>query len=219
MYPVNLLLDNKPCLVLGGGAVALQKIRGLLAAGSDVTVLSPALCPALSRLWALKKFNWLPKTYTPGDEKGVFLLICATDDPLINETAAYSAQKHGILVNVVDQPAQSNWTSPSVIRKGDLQVTISTNGKSPAFARWLRQRWEKELTPAYAQWLDALAEVRTCTKYALTTPALRQEFWREALSDEIMDEALSGNSKEAQKQLLEKLDAFLKEKGESHEGE
>lgn len=219
MYPVNLLLDDKPCLVLGGGKVALQKVRGLLAAKAAVTVLSPILCPALSRLWALKQLQWLPKTYTLGDEKGYFLLLCATDDSLINETAAASALKHGLLVNVVDRPEQSNWTSPSVIRQGDLQVTISTNGQSPAFARWLRKRWQKELTPVYKEWLKALAEVRLCTKYALKTAQLRQEFWRQALTDELMAEALSGNIESAQKHLLDKLDVFLREKRESHDGQ
>ena len=219
MYPINLVLDDKPCLVLGGGAVALQKVHGLLAANGAVTVIAPTLCPELMKLSALKQLTWLPKAYVPGDEKGFFLLICATDDPNLNETAAHRAQAKGLLVNVVDKPAQSTWTSPSVIRQGDLQVTISTNGKSPALARYLRQHWEKELTPEYGTWLDALAEVRQASQYALKTPKLRQEFWRTALTEDIMEEALAGQFELAQRQLLEKLDIFLKEKGELRETE
>lgn len=218
MYPVNILLDHKPVLVLGGGNVALQKVKGLLAAQAAVTIISPILCPELMHLSALKQLEWLPKEYTPGDEKGYFLLICATDNLLVNERAAFRAQKKRMLVNVVDKPQLSNWTAPSVIRQGDLLVTISTNGKSPALSRYLRQQWEKQLTSEYAEWLDALAEVRTCAQYTLTTAELRQAFWRTALSQEIMDLALSGHIETAQKILLEKLDLFIKDHGEQHEG-
>ncbi len=219
MYPVNILLDHKPVLVLGGGTVALQKVKSLLAAQAAVTLIAPTLCPELMHLSALKQLEWLPKEYTPGDEKGYFLLICATDDQDVNERAAHRAQKRRMLVNVVDKPQLSNWTSPSVIRQGDLVVTISTNGKSPALSRYLRQQWEKQLTPEYAKWLDALAEVRTCAQYALTSPELRQAYWRTALSQKLMDLALSGHIDTAQKILLEKLDLFIKDKGERHESE
>lgn len=216
MYPVNLVLEHKPVLVLGGGPIALQKVKGLLEAKGDVTVIAPALCTELLHLSSLKQLTWLPKEYIPGDERGFFLLVCATDDQKVNERAAHRAMKKNMLVNVVDQPRLSNWTAPSVIRQGDLLVTISTNGKSPALSRYLRQQWEKQLTPEYAQWLDALAEVRTCAQYALTTAKLRQAFWRTALSQDLMDLALSGHIAVAQKILLEKLDLFLKDNGEKH---
>ena len=145
MYPINLILDDKECLILGGGAVAAQKAKGLLDAGAVITVLSPSLCPSLQELADQGDITWLKKLYEDGDESPFYLIICASGDNEANSACAAAALSQHKLVNVCDAPSESNWTTPSVVRRGDILCSVSSNGKSPAFTRWLRHHLEQEI--------------------------------------------------------------------------
>lgn len=217
MYPVNLLLDDKDCLVLGGGAVACQKVGGLLAGRARVTIVAPTACPELKDLAAAGTIRWLKRPYEFGDEAGYLLIICASSDHKANKACAKAALDRGQLVNVCDEPALSNWAAPSVVRRGDLLYTIATNGKSPALSRWLRRQLEEDITPAYGQWLDRLASIRTTVREALPDSHARQEFWRTALTDEIMEDAIGGQMAAAEDALRQRLAQWPARKEDIHD--
>ena len=206
MYPINLILDDKECLILGGGAVAAQKAKGLLDAGAVITVLSPSLCPSLQELADQGDITWLKKLYEDGDESPFYLIICASGDNEANSACAAAALSQHKLVNVCDAPSESNWTTPSVVRRG----------KSPAFTRWLRHHLEQEITPAWSQWLDRLAVIRAEVRSQIPSSKDRQAFWRSSLTDELMEQALSGRMEEAEQVLWQKLAFWLIGKGGPH---
>lgn len=216
MYPINLILDDKQCLILGGGPVAAQKAQGLLEAGAAITVLSPSLCPSLQELADRGAVTWLKKLYEDGDESSFYLIICASGDSETNSACAEAALGQHKLVNVCDAPSESNWITPSVIRRGDIVCSVSSNGKSPAFTRWMRQHLERQITPAWNQWLDRLAIIRNEVRSQISSSRDRQEFWRSALTDELMEQALGGQMEEAEQVLWQKLALWLIGKGGSH---
>lgn len=159
-YPVFLDLKERPCVVIGGGRVAERKVKTLLKAGARVKVISPQLTAPLARLKEQKRISHLARPYRQSDLRGAFLAIGATDDRSINERIFREAAAVRIPVNVVDDPAHSSFIVPSVVKKKDLLVAISTSGKSPALARVLRQKLEKEIGPEYEGFLKLLGRVR-----------------------------------------------------------
>lgn len=159
-YPIFLDVTDKPCIVVGGGSVAERKVSSLLNAGAKVLVISPKLTPALKRLANKKHISHRPHPYKTGDLKGAFLAYSATNDPLVNKAVFKEAKKHGIPLNVVDVPDLCNFIVPSVVERGDLLIAISTSGKSPAMAKKIRGKLEKEFGREYAVFLDIMGKVR-----------------------------------------------------------
>ena len=201
MYPTNLILDNKPCAIIGGGGVALQKIRSLLEAAAIVTVIAPAVIPEIRQLYLDGQIQWQKKNYESGDVAAFDLIICAADDPEVNKLASQEAKNHHILVNVCDEPALCTFTSPAVMHQGDLTITISTNGKSPALAAWLKHQLAQDYGPIYHQWLQHLARLRQEVRQALPTSQERQIFWRSVLTDEVMELVRQKKLEEAEAQI------------------
>jgi len=159
-YPVLLDLKNRLCVVIGGGRVAERKVKTLLKADGRIKVISPQLTAPLARLKEQKRISHLSRTYQKGDLRGAFLAVGATGDRTINERISREAAEGQIPVNVVDDPAHSSFIVPSIVKKKDLLVAISTSGKSPALARVLRQKLEKEIGPEYEGFLKLLGRVR-----------------------------------------------------------
>ena len=203
MYPINLDLTGQACLVLGGGSVAERKVRRLLDEGAVVTVIAPALTPALQILAEEHQLSWQRRTYQPGDETTFFLIICATDDEAVSQAVSAAAKAQGKLLNVCDVPDLCNFTLPSIVRQGDLQLTISTNGKAPAFSRWIRKRLEQHFDERYDRWMAELAAIRKEGQALLATSRDRQAFWRQALTDDVMD-LVENNEIDAASSLLRK---------------
>ena len=203
MYPINLDLTGQACLVLGGGSVAERKVRRLLDEGAVVTVIAPALTPALQILAEEHQLSWQRRTYQPGDETTFFLIICATDDEAVSQAVSVAAKAQGKLLNVCDVPDLCNFTLPSIVRQGDLQLTISTNGKAPAFSRWLRKHLEQHFDERYGRWMAELAAIRKEGQALLATSRARQAFWRQALTDDVMD-LVENNEIDAASSLLRK---------------
>lgn len=203
MYPINLDLTGQACLVLGGGSVAERKVRRLLDEGAVVTVIAPALTPALQILAEEHQLSWQRRTYQPGDETTFFLIICATDDEAVSQAVSAAAKAQGKLLNVCDVPDLCNFTLPSIVRQGDLQLTISTNGKAPAFSRWLRKHLEQHFDERYGRWMAELAAIRKEGQALLATSRDRQAFWRQALTDDVMD-LVENNEIDAASSLLRK---------------
>jgi precorrin-2 dehydrogenase / sirohydrochlorin ferrochelatase len=195
-YPVNLVLDGRPCLVVGGGKVALRKVEGLLACGGRVTVVAPRLNPELR---VLNDVMIEERPWRPDDLDGMWLVIAATDDPAVNRAVYDAGQRAGVWVNGADDPANCSFTLPSVVRRGDLQVTVSTGGRSPALATWLRRRLEGEIGPEYAVLLDLLATERDGLKAAgVSTEGLD---WRSALDSDMLDLIRTGDLVHARERL------------------
>ena len=203
MYPINLDLTGQACLVLGGGSVAERKVRRLLDEGAVVTVIAPALTPALQILAEEHQLSWQRRTYQPGDETTFFLIICATDDEAVSQDVSAAAKAQGKLLNVCDVPDLCNFTLPSIVRQGDLQLTISTNVKAPAFSRWLRKHLEQHFDERYGRWMAELAAIRKEGQALLATSRARQAFWRQALTDDVMD-LVENNEIDAASSLLRK---------------
>ncbi len=160
-YPISLIgLETRRCVVIGGGAVAARKVAGLLTAHAAVTVISPQLVPELEQRAAAGEVQVVRRAYQPGDLEGAALVIAATDDPAVNRAVWEEASRRGCLINVVDDPACSNFIVPAVVRRGEITVAVSTGGASPALARRLRERLAATIGPEYGILADLLAELR-----------------------------------------------------------
>jgi precorrin-2 dehydrogenase / sirohydrochlorin ferrochelatase len=195
-YPVNLVLDGRSCLVVGGGRIALRKVEGLLACGARVTVVAPDVDPALH---GLPGVTVVERAWQPDDLQGMWLVIAATDDPAVNGAVYAEGQRSGVWVNGADDPANCSFTLPSVVRRGDLQVTVSTGGRSPALATWLRRRLEGEIGPEYAVLLDLLATEREGLKAAgRSTEGLD---WQSALDSDMLGLIRNGDLAHARERL------------------
>ncbi|MGE5508822.1 MAG: bifunctional precorrin-2 dehydrogenase/sirohydrochlorin ferrochelatase [Chitinophagales bacterium] len=159
-YPVMLDLAGADCLVVGGGRVAERKVEGLLAAGARVTVVAPRVTDELAALAQAGRIQHARRPYAAGEVAGFRLVICATDDARLNAEVAAEARRKGLLVNVVDCAPESNFIVPAVLRRGDLVISVSTGGASPAQARRIRERMEQEFGPEWGPYLGLLEELR-----------------------------------------------------------
>jgi precorrin-2 dehydrogenase/sirohydrochlorin ferrochelatase len=154
-------IQNRNCLVVGGGAVGTRKARKLLECGAKVTVVSPAMSEKMHDLAASAVSLTLKhRAYRPEDLAGMFLVIGASDDEDLNRKISSDAERQHILCNIADRPEVCNFILPSIIERGDLVITISTSGKSPALAKKLRRGLEKQFGAAYADYLRLMGAVR-----------------------------------------------------------
>jgi len=159
-YPVFLQLEDRPALVVGGGAVASRKVETLLAYGASVYVVSKAFTPALQGLIHEGRVTSLGERFEEKHLDGMFLVIAATDDETLNHEVSEQARSRRLLVNAVDQPADCTFIVPSIVRRGDLLIAISTSGKSPAFAKRLRKALEVQYGDAYGTFLELMGRIR-----------------------------------------------------------
>jgi precorrin-2 dehydrogenase/sirohydrochlorin ferrochelatase len=166
-YPVGLVgLDGRQTIVIGGGHIALRKAKGLLDAGARVILISPSVIPELEDLSHTQALSWEQRCYQNGDLEGAFIVIAATNNPQVNQEIWEEAQQEGCLINVVDDPAHCNFIIPAQVRHGDFSVAISTGGASPALARRLRERLERQFGPEYGDLTALLGELRPVLKAA-----------------------------------------------------
>jgi precorrin-2 dehydrogenase / sirohydrochlorin ferrochelatase len=163
-YPAFLRIHKKKCVVVGGGRVALRKIRMLLDCGGEVKVVSSTFHSNLLRLAEKKAIRLIRRDYKPGDLTGAAMVIAATDRQEINRSVAEEAKRVGALANVVDDPEPSSFILPSYFRRGGLTLAVSTGGKSPALARKIKTELQKDFGKEYAALLLLIAEVRSSLK-------------------------------------------------------
>jgi len=159
-YPILVDLQGKKALVVGGGEVALRKIGTLLHYGAFVQVVARELTAELEQLRSGKRIMFLGREFSEAYLEGAFLVIAATDDAFLNRRVSQEAQKKGLLVNAVDQPADCNFIVPSVLTRGDLLIAVSTSGKSPAFARKVRVELERHFGEEYGFFLTLMGNLR-----------------------------------------------------------
>ncbi len=170
LFPAFLKLVNRRVLVVGGGAIAAQKIPGLLEAGARVHVVSPKLSPALVEWVRDRQIDWSPKPFESSDLNGAFLVIAATSLRDLNAAVFAAADRRHILCNSVDDIEHCHFYYGSMVRRGDLQIAISTNGKSPALAQRLRKELEEQFGPEYESWLEWLGAARETLRAQSTDP-------------------------------------------------
>ena len=170
LFPAFLKLHSRRVLVVGGGAIAAQKIPGLLEAGAHVHVVSPKLAPQLAEWVRNRQIDWSPKPFEPSDLSGAFLVIAATSLRDLNESVFREADRRNILCNAVDDIDHCHFYYGSIVQRGDLQIAISTNGKSPALAQRLRKELEEQFGPEYECWLDWLGAARETLRAQSTDP-------------------------------------------------
>lgn len=159
-YPVYVDIKDKPCAVIGGGEVAERKVLSLIEAGANVTVISPKTTKTIKELASTGRVTVYKRKYKKGDLKGTFLTVSATDSKEVNGAVFEEATELNILVNVVDDPPHCNFIVPSVVKRGDLTIAISTAGKSPYLAKTIRIELEKKYGVEYGPFVDILGAVR-----------------------------------------------------------
>jgi precorrin-2 dehydrogenase/sirohydrochlorin ferrochelatase len=153
-------LDGRRCLVIGGGTVAEAKIESLLAADASVHVVAPGATLKV-REWARDaRITWSAREYDADDLAGVFLAIAATNSPALHDEIYTEAQRRGVLCNAVDEPQRCDFYFPAVVRRGELQIAISTGGLSPALAQRLRKELEQQFGPEWEAWVAQLGRSR-----------------------------------------------------------
>jgi precorrin-2 dehydrogenase/sirohydrochlorin ferrochelatase len=161
LFPIFLKLTARPCLVVGGGNLAESKIESLRAAEAAVTVIAPWASPAIEALAAAGEVAWHRRPYQPGDvAPGTFLVVTATDVPEVNRAVYLEATSKSILCNAVDDPPYCDFYFPSLVKRGDLQIAISTAGASPALAQRLRKELNAALPLDLGAWLEDLGNLR-----------------------------------------------------------
>ncbi len=160
LLPIFLKLDGQPGLLVGAGNVALEKINSLLITGLRLRVIAPEAKPEIQQLARENRLEWIQRSFDAADLEGNFVAIAATNDPEVNATVYREAVRRGILVNSVDDPPHCDFYFGSVVRRGDLQIAISTAGESPAVAQRLRREIDARLSADIGPWLKNLGEFR-----------------------------------------------------------
>ena len=186
-YPVYLQLRDQPCVVIGGGKIAEGKVDGLLAGDAQVKLISPELTPHLQQLVTENKIEYIAREYQPGDLTGAFMVICATDKAEINRQVWEEGSANRQLVNVVDDTPRCNFIAPSILRKGDLTIAISTAGHAPVVAVRLKERLDREIGPEYERFLKLAAQLRGPIAKHIPDFETRKAVWYELIDSGILD--------------------------------
>jgi len=160
LMPIFVKLEGRLVVVIGGGRIAEEKITILLKSRAHVRVISPSITPSIAQRVRNLEIAWLPKDYEAGDLEGAYTVIAATSDVAVNAQVFEEAEARGILCNAVDDPQHCHFYYGALVQRGDLQIAISTNGKSPALAQRLRKELEAQFGPEYEAWVEWLGAAR-----------------------------------------------------------
>jgi precorrin-2 dehydrogenase/sirohydrochlorin ferrochelatase len=173
-FPMFVKLEGRSCLVVGAGTIGEGKISSLLEAGASVCVVSPGATARVREWFSSGAIKWLPRKFKQEDLDAKFLVIAATPSAKVNAVVFEEARKRNVLCNSVDDPPHCDFFYAAIVRRGDLQIAISTNGKSPALAQRLRKRFERQFGPEYADKINRLGEARERLFRAPIEPAQRR---------------------------------------------
>ncbi len=160
LFPMFMKLEGRSCLVVGAGAVGEPKIGSLIAAGASIRVVAPQATAAVAEWAQAGAITWEARAFNRADLDGTFMVIAATKSSDLNAAIFHEARQRNILCNVVDDPEHCDFYYPAVVRRGDFQLAISTNGQSPALAQRIRRELEIQFGPEYGEWLEELGRIR-----------------------------------------------------------
>lgn len=200
-YPIMLNIKNQEVVVVGGGTIAYRKIRGLLQAGANITVISPEIEERIETLRRERRIDWRKKEFESADITSALIVIAATNSNVVNELVAFATMKHQ-LVNVVDNPELSNFHVPAKLTRGDLTISVATGGASPTLAKVIRDELSSVYDDSYAEYLAFLAEVREKVRNSPLDRATKMQYLKEVTN------VTYRHSIEAQTDFLEIIDGF-----------
>ncbi|GAX62008.1 siroheme synthetase CysG [Candidatus Scalindua japonica] len=183
-YPIHLDVRGKKCVIIGGGKVAYRKACKLKESGADVVVISPEVC---SEMAGEEGLILIKKEYEKGIIDGALLVIAATDNEAVNKKVTLDAEKRGIMINVVDYPERCSFVVPSTIERGDLCISISTGGASPAVAKRIREELEAVFGKEYEEYLDLLTKMRSLAMSTVEDGAKRRKILQRLAKKDIFD--------------------------------
>jgi len=184
LFPIFVKLQGRLVVLVGAGEIAAQKMEGLLAAGARIRVIAPEVNAAFAELIRNGKIQWIPRKFASGDLAGATLAIAATSAAGVNAAVYREAEARGILCNAVDDIENCHFYYGSIVQRGDLQIAISTNGKSPSLAQRLRQELEQQFGAEYGPWLENLGDAREALRTAGGTMESTKERLHELASEE-----------------------------------
>ena len=186
-YPVNLDVQNRGCLVVGGGTVGERKVKTLLECGARVTVIAPLVTEYLHGLASEDRIRLKVRAYQPSDADGQFLVIGATGDEEVNRQISEDASGRGMLCNIADCPKACTFVLPAIVCQGDLVIAISTSNKSPALAKRIRQALEKEFGPEYATLLKVMGAIRERLLAEAKSPESHKQKFERLLNEGLLE--------------------------------
>lgn len=175
LFPMFFRLEGKLCVVVGAGVVAEEKINSLVASGASIRLVAPDATPGIARLARMGKLCWRVKRFQSIDLAKAFLVVAATSSPKVHEHVWRAAKRRGVLCNVVDDPARCDFFCGAVVRRGSLEIAISTGGRSPALAQQLRQHLERQFGAEHAEWVAELGRARRLSLATEPDAAKRKE--------------------------------------------
>ncbi|MBK5441898.1 NAD(P)-binding protein [Peribacillus butanolivorans] len=182
MYPITLNIENRKCIIIGGGKIAYFKAGPLLEAGAEVTVVSPEICEGFQKLQEEGKIHVLLKEVEETDYKDAFLIIAATNSSEINEQV-YKNTSHSQLVNVISNQELGNFHIPATLNRGKLTISVSTNGASPKLAKKIRNDLQEVYDESYEEYLEFLFEVRMHIKKSSLSKDEKSQLLKDSIED------------------------------------
>lgn len=201
LFPIFLAMNDQHCVVVGGGQVAERKVENLLEYPVQIDLISPEATPKLQRWAENHQVNWIVRGFRPADIEGAFLVFAATDDQKVNREVAALCQDKDILVNAVDDPAYCDFYIPSTIRRDSLVLAISTEGKSPAYAKRLRKQLEENITDLHGKFVDLLGEQRELVKKTVPDIKTRQAIFETLANLDILDLIAQGEEEQIRERI------------------
>ena len=203
LYPLNVDLSGRSLILVGGGKVAERKVRGILSAGTEtsICVIAPKITMVLQEHAAAGRLCWKQTCYADGMLEGAFLVYAATDLREVNAAVAAEAKRRGIPVNVIDDPAASTFQVPASIHRGELILSVSTAGGSPALSRAIRIELEEMYPPAFGMWLERVSCLRVELQECISSSSARTRFWHTALRPDILTMVRHGAMEKAEVEL------------------
>lgn len=160
LFPIMLKLEGRKCVIVGAGRVAASKAVRLLSHGAHVVVVSPRAVARIRSLARAGKLAWRRRRFSPGDVRGALLVVAAADSLVVNRAVFRACSARGVLCNAVDDPEYCDFFYPAVLRRGPLQISISTGGLSPALAGRLRREMEHQFGPEWSAWVQHVGKIR-----------------------------------------------------------
>ena len=203
LYPLNVDLSGRSLILVGGGRVAERKACSILSAGTEasICVIAPKVTSVLQEHAAAGRLCWKQTCYADGMLEGAFLAYAATNLREVNAAVASEAKRRGIPVNVIDDPAASTFQVPASIRRGELMLSVSTAGGSPALSRAIRMELEEMYPPAFGVWLERVSSLRVELQESVSSSSVRTRFWHTALRPDILTMVRHGAMEKAEVEL------------------
>jgi len=203
--PIFINVRQNPCLVIGGGDIALRKINLLIKAQAKVDCLSPLFCEGITNLSQNGDVNLIQKRFESDDIKDYAIIIASTDDSSVNALISKSAKKARIPVNVVDSPELSSFIMPSIVDRSPVIIAVSSAGRAPVLARIIRAKLETVIPSAYGVLAEIAGEYRQKVKDRFSKIKDRRAFWESIFSGVIAEKVFSGRINEAKDDIDKQL--------------